>query len=404
VLAILTTHPIQYQTPIWRGLAARGDVPFKVFYMSDQGLRARFDPGFGRDVAWDIDLLDGYPYEFLDVHTGPRQESFRWLRLKRGFGRMLRNQGVTVLWVQGWQVMAYWQAIREARRTGVDVWVRGDTNLRSNAGGLKQSFKRLVLKRLLNRVDRFLTTGKANRDFYLRLGFRAERMVDAPHCVDNRRFAEQAAAFRPTRAQLRAAWNIPEDAFCFLSVGKFIGKKNPLDLVEAVRRLQKQMPGRNLHILWVGAGELDEALHEACSVLFDHAGGAKVGSVAGEKPSASFAGFLNQGEIGRAYVAADTLVLPSDAKETWGLVVNEAMATGLPCVVSDACGCADDLVLPLFPELCFPVGDINALVRSLAQAITSPPPADRLEEKIANFDTSRTVDSVAALYQRVVRQ
>lgn len=381
----------------------RGDVPFKVFYMSDQGLNARFDPGFGRDVAWDIDLLDGYPYEFLEVITGSRQDSFRWLRLRPGFGRMLRDRGVTVLWVQGWQVMAYWQAIREARRAGIEVWLRGDTNLRSNAGGLKQSLKRVVLRRLLNRVDRFLTTGKANREFYLRLGYGAEKMVDAPHCVENRRFCEQAGLLRSSRAQLRAAWNIPEEAHCFLSVGKFIGKKHPLDLAEAVRRLQKKMPERKLHLLWVGAGELDGALHEACTTLYDVTGAATGASAGGEKPAASFAGFLNQGEISKAYVAADTLVLPSDAKETWGLVVNEAMASGLPCVVSAACGCADDLVLPLFPELCFPVGDIDALVRSLAEAIANPPPSARLQEQIAMYDTARTVDSVATLYQRIVR-
>ena len=400
MLAILTTHPIQYQTPIWRGLAARGDVPFKVFYMSDQGLKARFDPGFGRNVAWDLDLLEGYPHQFLDVRTGARQDSFRWLQLKPGFGKMLRAQGVTVLWVQGWQVMAYWQAIREARRAGIKVWLRGESNLRSNAGGLKQSLKWLLLKRLLDRVDRFLTIGKANREFYLRLGYRPEQMTDAPYCVENRRFAEQAAALRPTRAQIRADWNIPEDAFCFLSVGKFIDKKRPLDLAEAVRRLQAQMPERRLHILWVGTGELDQVLRAACAIRYDAATDPTSESAPGDKPSASFAGFLNQGEIARAYVAADALVLPSDAKETWGLVANEAMASGLPCVVSAACGCADDLVLPVFPELCFPVGDIDALVRALAAVVAEPPAAGLLQEHIAKYDPARTVDNVAALYRR----
>jgi glycosyltransferase involved in cell wall biosynthesis len=60
-------------------------------------------------------------------------------------------------------------------------------------------------------------------------------------------------------------------------------------------------------------------------------------------PPASFAGFLNQKEISQAYVAADCLVLPSDYRETWGLVVNEALASGVPCLVSQACGCAEDL-------------------------------------------------------------
>ena len=60
-------------------------------------------------------------------------------------------------------------------------------------------------------------------------------------------------------------------------------------------------------------------------------------------PLASFTGFLNQTEVSQAYVAADCLVLPSDHGETWGLVVNEALASGLPCLVSDACGCAEEL-------------------------------------------------------------
>ena len=80
-------------------------------------------------------------------------------------------------------------------------------------------------------------------------------------------------------------------------------------------------------------------------------------------PPASFAGFLNQSEISQAYVAADCLVLPSDYGETWGLVVNEALASGLPCLVSQACGCAEDL------SICdtFPLGDIQTLSLKLIE-------------------------------------
>jgi glycosyltransferase involved in cell wall biosynthesis len=62
-------------------------------------------------------------------------------------------------------------------------------------------------------------------------------------------------------------------------------------------------------------------------------------------PNVVFAGFLSQAEIAAAYAAADVLVLPS-AVETWGLVVNEAMNFGLPIVVSNKVGCAEDLVRP----------------------------------------------------------
>ncbi|MGH8107790.1 MAG: glycosyltransferase family 4 protein [Arenimonas sp.] len=399
MLAILSTHPIQYQTPIWRGLATKAEVPFKVFFMSDQGIKASFDPGFNRHLAWDIDLLDGYPHEFLSVVTGAKQDGFGWLKLKPGFGAMLKAQGVKVLWVQGWQVMAYWQAIREAKKAGIKVWLRGESNLRSNKGGLKQSLKWLVLKRLLNKVDYFLTIGKANEAFYRRLGYRQNQFISAPYCIENKRFRDQADKLLPERASLRAQWGIPEDAFCFLSVGKFIPKKRPLDIVAALAKLQQQFPQKKMHMLWVGTGELSDELHAACDIRYED-GKVFPENRQSRKPVASFAGFLNQSGISRAYVAADALVLPSDAKETWGLVTNEAMASGLPCVVSAEVGCADDLILPNFPEFCYPMGDIEGLVASMARMVEKTPDTKQVREIIEAYDFERTVENVNAVYRR----
>ena len=119
----------------------------------------------------------------------------------------------------------------------------------------------------------------------------------------------------------------------------------------------------------------------------------------GTEPSASFAGFLNQTEISRAYVAADALVLPSDPGETWGLVVNEALASGLPAVVSAACGSAEDLVVPLDPRLCFPLGDIEALAAGIRHLVDHPVPAAAIAEHIARYDFSATVDTLETLWR-----
>jgi glycosyltransferase involved in cell wall biosynthesis len=78
-----------------------------------------------------------------------------------------------------------------------------------------------------------------------------------------------------------------------------------------------------------------------------------------------FAGFLNQSKMPAAYAAADVLVLPSDGGETWGLVVNEAMASGKPCLVSDHVGCGPDLIIPGETGDVFPLGDIAALASLL---------------------------------------
>ena len=77
-----------------------------------------------------------------------------------------------------------------------------------------------------------------------------------------------------------------------------------------------------------------------------------------------------------------------------GIVVNEAMASGLPCIVSNACGCAEDLVKPIRPDLCYPVGDISALERAMAAAITDSPAPAALESAISKYDVSRTIDTV----------
>jgi len=116
-------------------------------------------------------------------------------------------------------------------------------------------------------------------------------------------------------------------------------------------------------------------------------------------PAASFTGFLNQTEISKAYIAADCLVLPSDYRETWGLVVNEAMASGLPCVVSDNCGCAEDLVATINGDLSFPMGNIAAMRRALASMPRQDTEPSRLESQVDKFDASVSVETIKKLYQ-----
>ena len=205
----------------------------------------------------------------------------------------------------------------------------------------------------------------------------------APYAVDNERFRLQAEALRGQRSAVRGQWGIPEDAYCVLFCGKFIPKKRPMDLIRAASILTTNNSltnnrFSNIHLLFVGSGELGGEMRAACNVVFD--GESSDPSINKEqitnnqKPRASFAGFLNQTEISRAYVAADVLVLPSDYAETWGLVVNEAMASGLPCVISDRCGSGPDLGACIGNAV-FPCGDVAGLADRIAEmALTRPAP------------------------------
>jgi glycosyltransferase involved in cell wall biosynthesis len=342
-VALFATHPIQYHVPWFRALSARDDLSLKVFFgqvpdAKQQGV------GFGVDFQWDIPLLDGYVSEVLNnVASPPSLGTFDGCDTPHVAGR-LREWEPDLAILTGWQskmlVQAWWACVR----LRVPRIVRGE----SNSMARRAPWKRAMHRAWLRGFDRFLAIGRANRDFYLGAGIAPSRIHPCPYFVDNRRFADAARLLREHRTGLRSRWSIPESATCFLFCGKLIPKKHPLDLLRALERAVAA--GAPAHVLIAGDGEL---MSEGRALA------------ATARLPVTFAGFMNQTEVVSAYVAADCLVLPSDAGETWGLVVNEAMACGIPAIVSDHVGCGPDLVEDGVTGLAFPLGDIAALAEHL---------------------------------------
>ena len=396
MLVVLTTHPIQYQVPLWQALAMDGRVPFEVWYLTHHAVKSSHDAEFGQAFAWDLDMLGGYPHRRLPVAAGATPTTFRQCRVTEPLGPILRQAGARAVWVQGWQVQAYWQAVWAAKRAGCEVWLRGESNDLAPVAWWKRPIKRLALGQFFRRVDRFLHIGTANKRFYQKFGVPESRLYPAPYAVDNDRFASQAAEARKRRAEIRKQWGIAEDAFCVMFCGKFIPKKRPMDLVTAAAQLTQA--GRKVHLLFVGSGELGGELRAACHVVSDADDfNFQLSTFNSHLPPASFAGFLNQREISAAYVAADCLALPSDYGETWGLVANEAMASGLPCVISDHCGCAEDLG-GLATNATFPFADVSALANRLAALSQVPVVATAPVVDMTRFSFERTVATVRSQY------
>src|SRR6266513_4174098 len=224
MLAILTTHPIQYQVPLWQELAKDGRVPFEVWYLTSHATQPSHDREFGKKFAWDLDVLAGYEHRFLDVAAGATPSSFWKCRLKEKLRDRLRKEKVRALWINGWQVAAYWQAVLEAKAAGVEVWLRGESNDLAPTQAGKQPLKQELLGQFFKRIDRFLYIGSANKRLYQKFGVPERKLFPAPYAVDNERFAAQAAKLRGQRTEIRREWKIPEEAFCVLFCGKFISK------------------------------------------------------------------------------------------------------------------------------------------------------------------------------------
>ena len=378
-VALFATHPIQYHVPWFQALAARQDLELKVYFgqvpdASQQGV------GFGVDFHWDIPLREGYVSEVLEnIARPPSLGTFDGSDTPH-VTRHLREWRPDLAILTGWQskmlVQAWWACVR----LGIPRIVRGE----SNAMPHRAPWKRMLHRIWLRGFDRFLAIGKANREFYLRAGIAESRIHPCPYFIDNQRFAAAARSMRERRTELRAKWSIPEPATCFLFCGKLIPKKHPIDLLQALQ--QTVAAGASAHVLVVGDGVL---MPEARALA------------ARERLPVTFAGFLNQTEIVGAYVAGDCLVLPSDTGETWGLVVNEAMACGLPAIVSDQVGCGPDLVSDGVTGATFPMGDVDALARRLIELA-----ADRsrlcamgtkaCERVSANYSVERATEGTVA--------
>lgn len=344
-LAVLTSHVVQYQAPLWRLLAATTGVAPHVMFCSLHGAQTYFDKGFGRSLRWDVPLLDGYSYEVLpNVSPRPGLASF-WGVVNPAVIRRLREGRFDAVLVHGWMRCTFWLAMLAAFARGLPVIMRGESNLLVDMPGARARLKRAGLPAFFRRIRAFLAIGRHNADFYRAHGVPPERIFLAPYAVDNDFFVRQAAAL-PDRAALKRELGV-SDAPLVLFAGKLSDVKRPLDLLRAFQQVVARRPAT---LAYVGEGPLEDALR---AHVARHA-----------VPDVRLLGFRNQSELPRCYGAADVFVLPS-AFEPWGLVVNEAMCFGLPVVVSDRVGAGGDLVQDGVNGAVVPAGDAAALAGAL---------------------------------------
>jgi glycosyltransferase involved in cell wall biosynthesis len=166
-----------------------------------------------------------------------------------------------------------------------------------------------------------------------------------------------------------------------LFVGKLIELKRIGDLVEAAGVLVQSH--RAVRVVIVGTGALEAQLRQQ----------ARDSEVPG-----TFAGFVNQSRLAQYYVGADLLVLPSES-ETWGLVVNEAFACGLPAIVSNKVGCAPDMIRENLTGRVVPVGDswrLAGAIEEFSTRMRDRSVARALAEMTETYSPRRSAEAIIA--------
>ncbi|MFM8275945.1 MAG: glycosyltransferase [Cyanobium sp.] len=367
-LLIVSSHPIQYQVPIFRQLAADPSLDLSVLYLTIPDALSQ-GHGFGLPFQWDIPLLNGYRWRTAKSLDGKgRFGQFQGLRLRHPSAELKgdHNRLPDVILITGWHYIGLLQLLFAACLKRIPIMLRMENNNHKKRGWHQNLVHRLIV----NSCQFLLPVGRANSKYYQSLGIAPSRMLTSPYCVDNAHFSALAAQARSQRLAIRRNWKIPDDAFTFLFCGKLQEKKHPEDILKALEILKNRQQLAPIHLLIVGSGDLEKQLRSRASRL--------------DLP-VSFAGFLNQRELSSAYAASDALVLPSDAGETWGLVVNEAMACGLPAVVSDQVGCAEDLVQPGLTGVVYPCHNLDKLAEAMLSIASNPTTAQMMGANAAEL-------------------
>jgi len=363
----------------------------QVAYCSLRGAELSLDPGFGQELAWDIPLLEGYPWrEVANRALRPGVERFFGL-VNPGLYGLVRSGGFdAVVSFTGYMYLSFWIVVAAVKLGKLPLLFGTDAHeLRPRDGrAWKAVVKRWLWPRLFGLADTVLVTSSGGERLMRSLGFPAERVISMLFVVDNKRWIEASA--RADRTATRARWGIPVDAPVVLFSGKLQPWKRPEDLLRAFARAQM----RSAHLVFAGDGALRVALE------------AEARSLQLEK-QAHFLGFVNQSALPEVYTAADLLVVPSHY-EPFGVVVNEAMLCGRPVVVSDHVGARFDLVREGRTGFVYPCGDVDRLATILRELPGNPERFRAMGQaalaQMADWSPEKAIDAFVEAVQRAIER
>lgn len=357
-LAYLVTHPIQYQAPLLRLIAEQPDIDFKAFFYSDMSVGAYVDREFGRTVEWDVPLLEGYDHEFLPAIG--RRDRFDAVRpFSYGLARRLREGKFDALWIHGYARVPHLLAMATAKRLGIRVFLRDEASaISARRGPLKSAIKKAYLGWVLNRTDAALAIGDLNRRYYLDYGFPNDRIFSVPYAIDNDFFRDKAEAAARDRPKLRQELDLADDRPVILYCSKLTQRKHPDTLLEAFATVRANPASRKPYLVFVGDGELRQALVSKAQEL-------------GVADDIRMAGFQNQTDLPKYYDLCDVFVLASSL-EPWGLVINEVMNAGRAAIASPEVGSAANLIDDGANGRIVPPENTGALANALLDVLSDP--------------------------------
>jgi glycosyltransferase involved in cell wall biosynthesis len=326
-LAIISSHPIQYNAPLFALITEEPQIELMVFYTwGESCLGEKYDPDFGKIIEWDIPLLEGYSYTFVtNTSSHPGSHHFKGI-INPTLNQEIEKWGADIVWIWGWSFDSHLKAMRQFKGK-IPIWFRGDSTLLDEPDGfsLRKITRRIFLTWVYRHVDKAFYVGTHNKAYFKRHGLKESQLIYAPHAVDNNRFSDESGEKTLRALEWKKEIGLSESDCVILFAGKFEPKKNPKFILE----LSKQISSPSIKFLMVGNGILE----------------AELKSEARNDSRFEFLDFQNQSQMPILYRVADLFILPSlGPGESWGLAMNEALVSGVKVLTSKFCGGAIDLI------------------------------------------------------------
>ena len=369
-VAILTEIISPYRIPVFNALAARDGIDLKVIFLSETDPTLRQWRVYKDEIRFSYEVLPSRRF---------RAGGLRLL-LNAGLSASLKKFSPESIICGGYNYIASWQALMWARRREVRFILWSESNAQ-DARGLRKPVEFLKAN-FRERCDGFVVPGKSAFGYLRLLGSPAERIFIAPNAVDNTFFATQAEQAKREPAVYRERFGLPRRFILF--VGRLVPEKGVLDLLEAYAKLESGVRSE-VGLVFAGEGVSRKELAQQAK---------RIGP-----GIVCFPGFAQREDLAGLYALAETLVLPTHS-DPWGLVVNEAMACGLPIIVSSVAGCSADLVEEGWNGYLVPPRDSEKLSVAINSLVRQPELQRQMSarslERIRNYSPEACADGLAA--------
>lgn len=351
-LAIVAYNPVPYQSPFYRAVHKLDGIEETVLYLDDTVMKGLFVPEFQATISFGPALLEGFRYKVLR-NWSPRSTTPFVGRFNPGIFWEIGTGGYDAVLVTGYTIASSLFAILAAKLFAKKLIFRTEGDLSKKPGRAKEILKRAVLRTILGWSHAVLYSCRKNRDYFLHYGARESALFPTLSSIDNEAVGSAVASYKAKRAEIRQEMDIPQDATVFVFVGRMTERKCVLDLWAAYRELCETEPAAAL--IMIGSGPELKLLRDRLA--------------SSEDRSVHLLGFVPEQEVPKYLAVADAFVLPS-AYDPTPKALNEALAAGLPAIVSDGVGTADDLVQDGVNGFVVPVGDIAGFRDSMRRMMT----------------------------------